>query len=292
MSMLDQKTKISVVITTYNRAALVTKAIDSVLNQKSAADEIIVVDDGSTDGTDRIIQDKYPQIKYLYQDNQGISAARNLGIMQARNLWIAFLDSDDEWLSDKLVKQRAALLANPDYKICHTDEIWIRKGKRVNQMKKHKKHGGDIYTYCLPLCIISPSSVVIHQDIFLKYGVFDIHLPACEDYDMWLRICAFEKVFYLDEPLIKKYGGHSDQLSHKYWGMDRFRIKALQKILGNNLLGADKKKITIKMLLDKIRIYNAGAEKRGKKGNTEYYSDLYKKYQILLRSRYSQINIP
>ena len=149
--MLEQKTKISVVITTYNRAALVIKAIESVLNQESNADEIIVVDDGSTDGTDRIIQDNFPQIKYLYQDNQGISAARNLGIMQARNPWIAFLDSDDEWLSDKLVKQRTALSANPDYKICHTDEIWIRRGKRVNQMKKHKKYGGDIYTYCLPL---------------------------------------------------------------------------------------------------------------------------------------------
>lgn len=284
--------KISVIIATYNRAALVTKAIDSVLNQESSADEIVVVDDGSTDGTDRIIQDKFPQIKYLYQDNQGISTARNLGIIQAINPWIAFLDSDDEWLSDKLVKQRAALFANPDYKICHTDEIWIRRGKRVNQMKKHKKHGGDIYTYCLPLCIISPSSVVIHQDIFLEYGVFDIHLPACEDYDMWLRICAFEKVLYLDEPLIKKYGGHSDQLSHKYWGMDRFRIKALQKILGNNLLNADKKEATIKMLLDKIRIYNTGAEKRGKKSDTEHYSDLYKKYQLLLRSRYSQINMP
>ena len=290
--MHDNYIKISVIITTYNRAGLITKAIESVLNQNSAADEIIVVDDGSTDGTDGIIQDKFPQIQYLYQDNQGISAARNLGIKQAANPWIAILDSDDEWLSDKLHKQRAALFSNPDYKICHTDEIWIRRGKRVNQMKKHKKHGGDIYTYCLPLCIISPSSVVIHRDIFLKYGVFDIDLPVCEDYDMWLRICAFEKVLYLDEPLIRKYGGHSDQLSHKYWGMDRFRIKALQKIIGNNLLSTDKKKASIQMLLDKIRIYNAGAEKRGKKGDTEYYSDLNKKYQILLRSIYSQINIP
>ena len=158
-------------------------------------------------------------------------------------------------------------------------------------MKKHKKYGGDIYTYCLPLCIISPSSVVIHQDIFLKYGVFDIHLPACEDYDMWLRICAFEKVLYLDEPLIKKYGGHSDQLSHKYWGMDRFRIKSLIKVLDNNQLNTEKKKVTLSVLLKKIRIYRSGAEKRGKKGDTEHYSNLYKKYQILLRSIYSQTNM-
>ena len=249
--------KISVVIATYNRSELVTRAIESVLNQNSAADEIIVVDDGSTDGTDRIIQDKFPQIKYIYQDNQGISAARNLGIMQARNPWIAFLDSDDEWLSDKLSKQRVALSANPDYKICHTDEIWIRRGKRVNQMKKHKKYGGDIYNYCLPLCIISPSSVVIHKDIFFKYGVFDIHLPACEDYDMWLRICAFEKVLYLDEPLIKKYGGHSDQLSHKYWGMDRFRIAALEKILVEDVLEIEDQRAATQMLIKKVSIYLA-----------------------------------
>ncbi len=274
--------KISAIITTYNRAKLVTRAIESVIKQKSAVDEIIVVDDGSTDGTDRIIQDKFPQIKYLYQENQGISAARNLGIKQAIYPWIAFLDSDDEWLADKPVKQRAALFANQDYKICHTDEIWIRRGKRVNQMKKHKKHGGDIYTYCLPLCIISPSSVVIHRDIFLKYGVFDIDLPVCEDYDMWLRICAFEKILYLDEPLIKKYGGHSDQLSHKYWGMDRFRIKTLIKMLDNNRLSTEKKQSTLNVLLKKIRIYRSGAEKRGKDDEAAYYSELYKKYQLFL----------
>ncbi len=279
-----QNIKISVVITTFNRAELVVRAIKSVLNQKSAADEIIVIDDGSTDETAAIIQKEYPQIKYFYQENQGISAARNLGISKAIFPWIAFLDSDDEWLPAKLEKQREILIAHPRTKICHTNEIWVRNGKRVNQMNKHKKYGGKIYKYCLPLCIISPSSVLIHHDIFTHYGVFDIALPACEDYDLWLRICAFETVSYLDEALIIKYGGHSDQLSHKYWGMDRFRIRALIKMLENKQVDPENRKATMMMLLEKIRIYIAGATKRKKDDDIEYYSSLYQKYNSEYKS--------
>jgi glycosyltransferase involved in cell wall biosynthesis len=273
--------KISVVITTYNRAELVTRAIDSVLSQKSRADEIVVIDDGSTDRTGAILQDKYPDITYFYQDNLGISAARNTGIENARHEWLAFLDSDDEWLPQKLERQRHALLGNPEHLICHTDEIWIRDGKRINQMKKHKKYGGDIYNYCLPLCVISPSSVLIHKRVFLEFGVFDLNLPACEDYDMWLRICAFKNVIFLDEPLIKKYGGHPDQLSHKYWGMDRFRIAALKKMIDRNQLPEKKRHATLEMLLEKIRIFIIGAQKRGKNEDVKYYMEMYDKYEAM-----------
>jgi glycosyltransferase involved in cell wall biosynthesis len=279
--MSNHKIKISVVITTYNRAELVLRAIESVVEQKSPADEILVIDDGSTDGTGAILQDKYPDISYLYQDNQGISAARNFGIKNAKYEWIAFLDSDDEWLPEKLERQRSALLNKPDYQICHTEEIWIRNGKRVNQMKKHKKFGGDIYKHCLPLCIMSPSSVLLHKNVFLEFGLFDLDIPACEDYDMWLRICAFKNVIFLDEPLIKKYGGHPDQLSHKYWGMDRFRIAALKKMIDKNQISEEKRQATIEMLLEKIRIFIIGAEKRGKSEDVKYYMEMSKKYKSM-----------
>lgn len=241
--------KLSVVIPTYNRAALISRALDSVLAQSRQADEILVVDDGSTDNTMDVISDRYPRISLLRQENKGVSAARNLGIRHAKGEWIALLDSDDEWKPDKLEKQLQILKDNPDYRICHSNETWIRHGIRVNPMKKHRKYGGHIFRHCLPLCVISPSSVVIHRTVFDDIGYFDESLPACEDYDLWLRICSRYPVLYLDEELITKYGGHTDQLSHKHWGMDRFRIFSLEKIISDPMLGESKRDAAIRIML-------------------------------------------
>ncbi len=101
-------------------------------------------------------------------------------------------------------------------RVCHTDEIWIRNGRRVNARKKHGKKGGWIFQHCLPLCAMSPSSIMIHRDVFTALGGFDERLPACEDYDLWLRITARYPVLFTRQPLIEKYGGHDDQLSRKY----------------------------------------------------------------------------
>ncbi len=275
---------ISVIITTCNRVKVIERAILSVQEQTRLADEIIVVDDGSTDGTDRLISAKYPDIKYIWQENSGISHARNQGILRSLNDWIAFLDSDDTWLPKKLENQARALQASLDYLICHTNEIWIRNGKQVNPMKKHEKFGGHIFQKCLPLCIISPSSVIIHRRIFDRFGTFDETLPVCEDYDLWLRICAFFPVLFLREPQIMKYGGHRDQLSRKYWGMDRFRIIALEKIINNPDLATDKKRWALATILDKIGIFITGAQKRGNDQHVKNYSEKRKKYQDLLDS--------
>ncbi len=269
---------ISVIIPTYNRRPVLGRAIDSVLNQSKPADEIIIIDDGSTDDTDIFIKESYPHVSYLYQKNTGISSARNLGIRTAKGEWIAFLDSDDEWLPQKLEKQLDALNKQSLYKICHTNEIWIRHGRRVNQGKKHEKFGGEIFEKCLPLCVMSPSSVIIHRSVFDSFGLFDESLPVCEDYDLWLRISAFLPVLYLSEAQIIKYGGHSDQLSHKYWGIDRFRIQALEKIINMSDLSRKKKQSAIQMLLKKINIYLLGANKREKAGEVKYYTMLKEKY--------------
>ncbi|MCP4992198.1 MAG: glycosyltransferase family 2 protein, partial [Gammaproteobacteria bacterium] len=221
--------RISVIVPTYNRSQVLGRAIQSVLDQTFPAHEIIVVDDGSTDNTKQLVRDLFPQCRYIEQPNRGVSAARNTGIESATGNWLAFLDSDDEWLPGKLRAQIALLEKNPEVKICHTEEIWIRNGKQVNQMKKHAKSGGHIFQNCLPLCVISPSSVIIHREIFHEIGAFDEELPACEDYDLWLRICASHPVAFVEQPQINKYGGHEDQLSQKHWGMDRFRIKKKKK---------------------------------------------------------------
>jgi glycosyltransferase involved in cell wall biosynthesis len=253
---------VSVIIPTHNRAHVLERALDSVLAQTRVPTEIIVVDDGSSDDTAVLLRSRYPWIRSLYQPNRGVSAARNRGIMAARSEWLAFLDSDDEWLPHKLEHQFAML--RPHHRISHTDEIWIRRGKRVNPMKKHAKAGGWIYRHCLPLCAISPSAVLIHRSVFGQVGLFDETLPACEDYDLWLRLCCRYPVHYLDQPLIIKYGGHDDQLSQRYWGMDRFRIRALEKILAGNRLKLQDRQATLQVLIDKLNVYANGAGKRGK----------------------------
>lgn len=253
---------ISVIIPTYNRAHILPRALDSVLAQTQLPIEIIVVNDGSTDGTKSVLSN-YPGLKIIDQQHSGVSAARNIGLEHTNGEWIAFLDSDDEWLPEKLEQQWAAI-CNDDKLICHTEEIWIRNGKRVNPMKKHQKYGEYIYEKCLPLCVISPSSVMIHQSVFNDIGVFDESLEVCEDYDLWLRICSKYSTLFISEPLIVKYGGHEDQLSRKYWGMDRFRIQAMEKILSFGELSAEDEKTTVDMIIQKCEIIINGMQKRGK----------------------------
>jgi len=225
---------LSVIIPTFNRAQLLDRALTSVYAQKPceyfSTIEVIVVDDGSRDNTAALVAEKFPQANYLYQENLGVSAARNKGLAAASGEWLALLDSDDEWLPHKLATQFSNL-NEAGLLVCHTEEIWVRNGVRVNQMNKHKKAGGDVFERCLPLCAMSPSSIVLHRSIFEQVGEFDESLPACEDYDLWLRIAANYKVAYVEEPCIIKYGGHDDQLSRAFWGMDRFRVIALAKLL-------------------------------------------------------------
>ena len=260
---MDNIGNISVVIPTYNRRQTIGRSIDSVLNQTLFPSEIIVVDDGSTDETSDYIQSNFPSIRLLQQPNKGVSAARNMGIRSADANWITLLDSDDEWFPEKLEKQVMALSQNPDIKFCHTEEIWFRNGVRVNQMKKHQKYGGHIFNKCLDMCRISPSSVLFHQSILDDVGYFDKDLKVCEDYDLWLRITAKFPVLYIDEPLIKKYGGHADQLSKVKDGIESHRIKVLEKLIMQQFASGQKNAM-LKMLIEKLTIFSIGAQKRGK----------------------------
>ncbi|MBI78489.1 MAG: glycosyl transferase [Rhodospirillaceae bacterium] len=266
-------TRVSVIIPTFNRQDLISNCVDSVMNQTKQADEIIVVDDGSVDNTWQILREKgfsdslqnKTALRYIYQKNQGVSAARNIGIKSSRYEYIALLDSDDHWLKNKLERQISTLEAkNFPCRISHTDEIWIRNGVRVNAQKKHAKNGGNIFYRSLKLCCISPSSTVIHKSVFEDFGYFDEKLRACEDYDFWLRFSAYEDVHFLNEPLVIKFGGHNDQLSKAYWGMDRFRIYALEKLAREKNLSEVKRQATLRELIFKLGILIGGAKKRDK----------------------------
>ena len=263
MSKNENKYKISVVIPTLNRINTLQRALDSVINQTYKPAEIIVVDNGSSDGTLKFLREQYPKITILTENKIGVSSARNKGIKKSINQWIALLDSDDAWHPRKLEIQTSMLdSALKEYNLIHTDEVWFRNNKHINQMKKHKKQGGYIFERCLSLCCISPSSVLFKKNILDKVGLFDESLPVCEDYDMWLKICSSEEVLFAQDKLTYKYGGHKDQLSKSYWGMDRFRIKSIENIIKNFDLTYKQKKQAKQELIKKLKIIINGAFKR------------------------------
>ena len=270
--------KVSVIVPTYNRADRLERALNSIVSQTYQDFELIVVDDGSTDKTSQLMK-SFPKAQYFYiKKNSGVSKARNVGLAFAKGELICFLDSDDLWKEKKIQIQSLWLENNKDSQICYTDEIWVRNGVRVNPMNRHRKYSGDIFRHCLGLCIVSPSSVMIRAKLFDEIGNFDESLPACEDYDLWLRIASKYAFHFIEEPLIIKYGGHSDQLSRKYWGMDRFRVVALKKLLDQNSLDKEKLKLTRSVFLEKCSILIKGFEKRGKKEEESFYRELVNKY--------------
>ncbi len=270
---------VSVIIPTFNRAAALPRALTSVLSQTVPVDEIIVVDDGSTDGTSALVaQSAWPVRLLAHTQCRGVSAARNAGIAAARSEWIALLDSDDVWLPHKVERQLAAAARSPSFDVIHSDEVWVRNGRRVNAPHRYTKRGGRIFQACLPLCAISPSTVMVRRRVFAEIGLFDEDLPACEDYDLWLRVCARFEVLYVDEPLIEKHGGHPDQLSMRHAGMDRFRVRALMKILDQHVLPRDDEAAARQAIVAKCRIYGEGARKRGRHTEAEHYSKIAERY--------------
>ena len=264
---------VSVIIPTCNRGWIVGEAVDSVLAQDYPHCELIVVDDGSTDDSEAILNAYGDRIRLLRQSNRGVSAARNAGIRSAAGELIAFLDSDDLWLPSKLSRQVAFFREHPDAVACQTEETWIRNGVRVNPKKRHRKPSGMIFEPSLELCLVSPSAVMIRRWLFDRVGLFDERLPACEDYDMWLRISCRFPVHRMSAALIIKRGGHSDQLSRQP-GLDRYRIQALVKIIGSGLLTDSQTKAAIGTLRTKSRIYAAGCRKRGRLAEAATYEKL------------------
>lgn len=255
---------VSVIIPTYNRASFLKEAIESVLGQSYEYFELIIVDDGSTDDTKQLVQSfKDKRISYFYQENKGVSQARNLGIKKSQGEVIAFLDSDDFWLKDKLKKQ-IFFLQESDFWVVQCKEKWIRKGKFVNPCFKHRMPAGWFWEKALKLCLIGPSCVLLRREVFEEIGLFDPRLKACEDYELWLRLLLFFPVGIVPEALVVKRGGHFDQLSRSILGLDLFRIYALRKILTDFSLSRSEQRLLQEELKEKIDIYVKGCLKRGK----------------------------
>ena len=268
--------KISVIVPTYNRRDKVAKALFSIYAQSFSPLEVIVIDDGSEDDTGKMILSEYPQVIYKKIVNSGVSKARNEGIAVAKGDWVAFLDSDDTWHPQKLKAQVDYLENNKKAQFLHTEETWVRNGVKVNQKKKHQKVRGLIFKQCLGFCIIGPSTVIVEKNLLEKVGGFDENLEVCEDYDLWLRLSLITELHFLSTPLIYKHGGHEDQLSTRYWGMDRYRVKSLLKILRREELGENNKKALLQVLEEKISLLIKGSLKHGKMKEVEKYRGILK----------------
>ena len=277
MSKSSINPSVSVIIPTYNRGWILREAIDSVLAQDYSDFELIVVDDGSTDNTRDILDAYGRKIIVLHQPNRGVSAARNRGIAASRAQLVAFLDSDDLWLPQKLTRQAEFFQSNPEALICQTEETWVRNGVRVNPKKRHQKPSGMIFEPSLALCLVSPSAVMIRRSLFDTVGLFDESLPACEDYDLWLRISCRHPVFLLDDPLIIKRGGHDDQLSRAD-GLDKYRIQSLKQLIETGRLSETQQQAAVKTLQQKCAIYAGGCRKRGRTDEAKYYETLAGRY--------------
>jgi GT2 family glycosyltransferase len=264
---------VTVIIPTFNRWPSVGAAIGSVFDQSYDDFELIVVDDGSTDGTASELAKFGSRLRLLNQPNRGVSSARNLGAREARGRYLAFLDSDDLWRPKKLAIQTDFMERDPKIQICQTEEIWMRNGMRVNPKARHRKPSGDIFAPSLELCLISPSAVMLRRELFNQAGGFDERFPVCEDYELWLRIAVKHPVPLIAEPLVIKRGGHADQLSRSTWGMDRYRVLALQKLLRSGLVGSQRE-AAIGVLRRKVEVLTVGARKRGKTWDAVTYENI------------------
>ena len=267
--------QVTVILPTWNRAKWLKKSVESVLSQTFQDFELIVVDDASADSTDEVLESYSGKIRTIFlPENLGVSAARNTAIMQSDSKWIAFLDSDDFWHTEKLEKQIKHTKIFPEYKIHFTDEIWIRNGIRVNPKNKHMKKEGWIFKPSLALCLMAPSTVMLRRSLLERHGMFDEDLPVCEDYDLWLRLTAYNPVALLNEKLMTRQGGHSDQLSKKLWGIDRFRVQSLQKILSHENLCPEDRTAAIQMLWKKCEILIKGFRNRGNMKEIRVYQNI------------------
>lgn len=269
---------VSVIIPTRDRRVLVVEALESVLAQRACEPEVIVVDDGSTDGTREVLEPFGSRIRYERLCGRGVSAARNRGAALASGRWLAFLDSDDVWRPDKLAAQLDHHREDPSCRISQTGEIWIRDGVRVNPCLHHAKPSGDVFLPSLERCLVTPSAVLIERALFLASGGFDESLAVCEDYELWLRIGARHSFGLVDRPLVVKRGGHADQLSRRHWGMDRFRVAALVKLLELGELSGERRAAVVDALRRKSAVLAQGARKRGRVEEAERYLALARHY--------------
>lgn len=276
--------QVSVIVPSYNRRAMLVEALASVRTQREVRFELIIVDDGSDDGTwnDLLRGESARQVErmpagcelqLIRTARRGPAAARNRGVAQAHAPLIAFLDSDDLWMPNKLARQLAHLRSAPELRIAQCQEQWLRDGRRVNPGARHRKRAGNFFAASLLTCLISPSAVIMNSDLFRSAGGFDEAMTACEDYDLWLRILMDHPVGLLDEELVIRRAGHPGQLSATTPALDRFRIHSLAKMLRRSDLPLSYRREIVGVLSAKCAIFARGVHRRGRDNEASAYDE-------------------
>jgi len=194
--------RVSVIIPAFNTSRFISQAIESVLNQAFTDQELIVVDDGSTDDTASLVMKYGGKLRYIYQKNQGLSSARNTGIVKAEGEYIGFLDADDYWDREKLRHQVALLDSSPDTGVVYTALKVVDKDNHEIEERGCLVRGRIFFSLLTENCVVgSCSSALIRRECFEKAGTFDEMLSASEDWDLWLRIAPYYLFDFVDLPL-------------------------------------------------------------------------------------------
>ena len=200
---------VSIILPTYNRKLLLCRAIQSILDQSYQNFEIIVVDDCSSDNTDKFVKSiKDKRIQYIqHKKRKGANIARNTGIKAAKGDYIAFQDSDDVWLDRKLEKQMKAFKESPeDIGVIYTSRINLADGKKyIIPSPEIEPKEGNIHDILLKTGFIATPTAVVKRECFAKVGMFDENLPREQDWDLWIRISKHYRFKHIDEPLVKSY---------------------------------------------------------------------------------------
>lgn len=293
---MERHLTVTAIIPVFNRRELIERSLRSVLAQTHPPQELLVVDDASRDGTAEVVRGFFARIQtqtkvscrlILLPVNRGVSHARNVAAREASGEWLAFLDSDDEWLPNKLEWQKGKCGENPAWPLIHGEEIWIRNGSFLNQKKIHKKGGGDQFERSLQLCLISPSAAMIKKTVFTELGEFDADFPVCEDYDLWLKLTSLYEVGFVERPILKKYGGHPDQLSHAFPAMDYWRIKSAARLYSLRPHLCEEKKLAIlNNVISKSEVLLKGYQKHQNFKHVEEISSL-RQWALKLRSAFT-----
>ena len=221
--------QVSVIIPTYNSAQYLTAAIESVLQQTFKDFEVLVIDDGSTDNTSEIIKEFGDSVRYIYQENQGVSVARNTGIKNSKVKYVAFLDADDVWMPTKLEKQITAIKENPTSKACYTEYISVSSDMKPQELRRMRCEDDILSNLLLRGNVIGPpSSVLVERELIEELGGFDSNLSLSADWEMWIRLASVTEWTFVKEPLFM-YRQHSLSMGRNTKLLEEDTVRLLEK---------------------------------------------------------------
>jgi glycosyltransferase involved in cell wall biosynthesis len=231
---MSQRPDVSVIIPAYNSSGFVAASIDSALSQQGVTLEVIVVDDGSTDDTVGIVESYGDQVRCIRQRNQGAYVARNNAAATAQGEWLAFLDADDLWAADKLVKQLQ--LGDPEVGLIYSDYRHLDTSNRISGRASDAAElvQGKIFDRLLVDNFIGMSTVLMRTKIFHELGGFTTDITGCADWDMWLRYAVTEREVRVQREVLASYRWHPGQMSKSFAARQRNRLEVLRRAIGRS----------------------------------------------------------